>query len=229
MFRKTVTLAAAIGLNIVVLSTVALAQTPPAAAPGGEGKENANPCRDEVSAALTKLRKSSWFRMNTSMLTDQGPTSMEIEYVLPDRMHQKVTVLATQSKSEIILVGNDAWSREGDAKWKPMSNDYVQQLKTQMQESVVDQQTDVGNYSCKGRTTFEGKDVLSYKLEDEPQKDSTAPKNETVRMFYVDAVTGLPVSNALIVPGREAKPLFKASYNYPLDMKIEAPKEVATP
>lgn len=167
--------------------------------------------------------------MNTSMLTDQGPTSMEIEYVLPDRMHQKVNVLATQAKSEIILVGEEAWSREGEGAWKSMPNDYVQQLKGQMQESVVEQQTEVGNYSCKGRTKFDGKDVMSYKLEDEPQKDSSSPKNETFRMFYVDAVTGLPVSNALMVPGREDKPLFKASYNYPLDLKIEAPKDVAKP
>jgi hypothetical protein len=46
-------------------------------------------------------------------------------------------------------------------------------------------------------------------------------------MFYVDALTGLPASNVLIVSGREDKPLFKATYSFPLDIRIEPPKDVA--
>jgi hypothetical protein len=46
-------------------------------------------------------------------------------------------------------------------------------------------------------------------------------------MFYVDVMTGLPVSNALLVPGRDDKPIFKTSYSFPLDLKIEPPKDVA--
>lgn len=217
-------------LTLALLSSAAIAQPAPPSPSGEPAKEkpNANPCRDEVASALEKLRKSSWFRMDTSMITEQGPTSMQIDYVLPDKMHQKVTVVATKQKSEIILIGNDGWSRQNDEGWKVLPTDLAQQLKSQMQENVMSQQADVGNYSCKGRTQFEGKEVLSYKLEDEPTKDSTAPKNEAFRMFYVDAVTGLPVSNAMIVPGRETKPLFKVVYGYPLDMNVEPPKEAAS-
>lgn len=195
--------------------------------PGQPAKDNANPCRDEVSAALQKLRKSSWFRMTTSMITESGPMSMQVDYVLPDKMHQQVILQATQHASEIILIGDQGWSKEGADAWKPLQNDVIQELKSQMQENVVQQQADIGNYSCKGRTEFEGKDVFSYKLEDQPEKDSTAPKNEAFRMFYVDAVTGLPVSNALLVPGREARPIFKAVYAYPLDIKIDPPKNAS--
>lgn len=220
-------------LAFALLSSAAIAQPAPSTAPAPPAstekeKPNANPCRDEVASALEKLRKSSWFRMDTNMITEQGPTTMQIDYVLPDKMHQKVTVVATKQKSEIILIGNDGWSRQNDEGWKVLPTDLAQQLKNQMQENVMSQQADVGNYSCKGRTQFEGKDVLSYKLEDEPQKDSTAPKNEAFRMFYVDAVTGLPVSNAMIVPGREDKPVFKVVYGFPLDMTVEPPKEVAS-
>lgn len=190
-------------------------------------KKNANPCRDEVATALSKLRKSSWFRMETSMITDKGPTKMEINYKLPDRMHQKVTVQATKEVSEIILVGDEAWSKQGDGPWTVVPPGVTQQLRTQMQESVVDEQEDVGNYSCKGRTQVHGRDVMSYKLVDEGTKDSEAPRNEAYRMFYVDAVTGLPVTNALVVPGREDRPLFEARYSFPLDMTIEPPKGVA--
>lgn len=190
-----------------------------------ESKDNANPCRDEVSTALQKLRKSSWFRMETNMITENGPTSMTIDYVLPDRMHQKVTVTATNAVQETILVGKTAWSSEGKG-WQVLPDDITTQIISQVRENVLDQQGEVGNYTCKGKTKFEGKDVMSYKLEDEPPKDSNAPKNEAYRMFYVDATTGLPVSNAIVSPGREETPLFKTSYSYPLDLKIDAPKDI---
>lgn len=208
-----------------VLSGQSLAQPAPAEPVPG-AKPNANPCSDEVSAALQKLRKSSWFRMDTRMITENGPTTMQVEYVLPDRMHQSVKVDATQATSEIILVGNDAWSRQGNEAWKPLSATMAQQLKSQMQETVVAQQTDVGSYSCKGRTQFEGRDVLSYKLETEPEKGAPADATQAFRMFYVDALTGLPVSNALLVPGRESKPIFKTTYAFPLDLRIDPPKDV---
>lgn len=212
-------------LALIVAAGPAFAQGP--TPPGNKPKDNPNPCRDEVSAALQKLRKSSWFRMTTTMITEQGPTSMEVDYVLPDKMHQKVTVQLTKQQSEIKLIGDKAWSKQGEGAWQGLKPDVTEQLRTQLQENVVDQQTDVGNYACKGRTDLDGKSVLSYKLEDEPAKESTAPKNEAYRMFYVDTMTGLPVSNALVVQGREGKPIFKAVYAYPLDLKIEPPADEA--
>jgi hypothetical protein len=203
-----------------------LAQPAPAEpAPGT--KPNANPCSDEVLAALQKLRKSSWFRMDTRMITENGPTTMQVDYVLPDRMHQKVTVEATQKTTELILVGDAAWAKQDAAGWRPLPPQVAGQLKGQMQESVVEQQNEVGNYSCKGHTQFEGRDVFSYKLESEPEKGSTAATNQAFRMFYVDALTGLPVSNALLVPGHEQKPVFKTTYAFPLDLKIEPPADIA--
>ncbi len=215
---------------LIVSAGAALAQgPPPAAAPAGaaagkDAKKNANPCRDEVATALTKLRKSSWFRMNTNMITENGPTSMVIDYVLPDRMHQKVTQTLTNQTSEVILIGEKAWGNQG-AGWMELPNEIMNTLRSQMYDNVVQEQTDVGEYACKGRVKVEGRDALSYKLEEELTKDSIT-KNETFRMFYVDAVTGLPVSNALLAPGRENAPMFKATYAYPLDMKIEPPKDV---
>lgn len=197
---------------------------PGAVVPGEAAKKNANPCRDEVATALTKLRKSSWFRMDTKMITENGPTAMVIDYVLPDRMHQKVTQTLTNKTSEVILIGEKAWGNQGDG-WIELPSDIMNTLRSQMYDNVVQEQTDIGEYACKGRVKVEGRDALSYKLEEELTKDSIA-KNETFRMFYVDAVTGLPISNALLAPGRENAPMFKATYAYPLDIKIEPPKSV---
>lgn len=207
---------------IAAFAADASAQVPPNAAPA---KPNANPCRDEVSAALQKLRKSSWFRMDTLMITENGPTAMQVDYVLPDRMRQTVTDKLTNKTSELILVGDHAWSNQGSG-WRPVPQQIAAQLREQMDDTVVKQQTDIGDYSCKGRVQIDGRDVLSYKLESEQEKGSSSPQNQAFRMFYVDALTGLPVSNALLAPGHEDKPIFKTSYSFPIDMKIEPPKDV---
>ncbi|HET6388201.1 hypothetical protein [Hyphomicrobium sp.] len=216
-------------VTIAALSSHAFAQGPaPEAAPGA--KPNANPCSDEVSAALQKLRKSSWFRMTTHMLTENGPSEMQVDYVLPDRMHQKVTQKLTGKTTELILVGNEAWSKQDETGWKPLSKQVADQIKGQMQDTVLTQQTDVGKYACKGRVQLDGRDVYSYRLDNEPEKGSTADVNQAYRMFYVDALTGLPVSNTILAPGHEDRPVFKTAYSFPLDLKIEPPKDVvATP
>lgn len=198
-------------------STVAAQEKP-------DAKKNANPCRDEVSAALQKLRNSSWFRMETTMITENGLTNMQVDYVLPDRMHQKVNVVGQPVVQEVILIGKEAWSNEGDG-WRILPTDIADQLVTQMRDNVLTEQKDVGNYSCKGRTKLDGKDVDSYKLEDEPPENSQGTRNEAYRLFYVDAMTGLPVRNAIVTPGREDKPVFKTSYSFPIDLKIEAPTD----
>jgi hypothetical protein len=218
---------ALIAASLTAFATAAYAQPVPSE-PAPDAKPNANPCSDEVAAALQKLRKSSWFRMTSDMLTENGPTKMQVDYVLPDRMHQKVTNKLTKKTSEVILIGNEAWSRQGDGDWTPLRANIAAELQTQMQDSVLQQQKDVGAYTCKGRTKFEGHDVMSYKLESELGKGDTV-KSQTYRMFYVDAMTGLPVSNALLVPGHDEKPIFKTTYAFPLDIKIEPPKNIAVP
>lgn len=205
---------------VAAFAGAAAAQVPAPAKP------NANPCADEVAAALKKLRNSSWFRMDTQMVTENGPTAMQIDYVLPDRMHQTVTLKLANKTTELILVGNQAWSKQdGATGWRPVPQQIAAQLREQMDDTVVKQQTDVGNYACKGRTKIDGRDVLSYKLDSEQEKGQDAAKNQAYRMFYVDALTGLPASAALLAPGHEDKPIFKTVYSFPIDMKIEPPKD----
>jgi hypothetical protein len=210
---------ASVVILLAAFATGASAQVQPPAKP------NANPCRDEVATALQKLRKSSWFRMDTQLITENGPTSMQVDYVLPDRMHQTVTEKLTNKTSELVLVGDHAWSKQ-DTGWRPVPQQIAAQLREQMDDTVLREQTDIGNYACKGRMQVEGRDVLAYRLDNEPDKQAPASSNQTFRMFYVDALTGLPSSNALLVPGHEDKPIFRTSYSFPIDMKIEPPKDV---
>jgi len=211
-------------VSLVMLGATVQAQ--PVTNDTGSESKAPNPCSDDVAAALGKLRKSSWFTMTSHMITEKGPATMQVDYILPDRMHQKITNVATQKTSEIILVGNDAWSREGDSKWTPLKPKIAEQLQKQVEESVLQEQKDVGGYTCNGRTKLDGRDVASYKLESQPGKEDKF-KNQTYRMFYVDAMTGLPVSTQLLVPGHEDRPIFKTTYAFPLDLKIEPPTDIA--
>ena len=211
---------ASVALVSMLFASPAFAQ----ANPSGDAKQNANPCGQEVAAALQKLRNSSWFRMESRMITENGLTDMTVDYVLPDRMHQKVTIVGQPVTHEVILIGNQSWSNEGEG-WRTLPQDITDQLIIQMKDNVLSEQKEVGKYSCKGRVQVDGKDVLSYKLEDEQPEDAKSPKNEAFRMFYVDAMTGLPLRNAIVSPGREDKPLFKTSYSFPIDLKVEAPKD----
>lgn len=211
-------------LFAIALSALLITAGAAAAQEKPDTKKNANPCREEVSAALQKLRNSSWFRMESTMITENGLTNLQVDYVLPDRMHQKVNVVGQAGTQEVILIGDKAWSNEGDG-WRVLPPDLAEQLVTQMRDNVLTEQKDVGNYSCKGRIKLDGKDVMTYKLEDEPPENSQGTKNEAFRLFYIDALTGLPVRNAIVTPGREDKPIFKTSYSFPLDIKIDAPKD----
>jgi hypothetical protein len=69
---------------------------------------------------------------------------------------------------------------------------------------------------------------MSYRLDSELGKGETV-KSQTYRMFYVDAMTGLPAGNVLLVPRHDEKPIFKTTYAFPLDIQIEPPKNVAPP
>ncbi len=70
----------------------------------------ASSCKDEVATALERQRKSSGFRMETKMISEQGPVDMTVDYVLPDRMRQVVKSAIDPVPIETVLVGNVAWN-----------------------------------------------------------------------------------------------------------------------
>ena len=75
-------------------------------------------CTSEVNDAFAKLRKSAAFRMETKITNPQGTLTMSNDYVLPDRMHQTVSMGGDGPQAmQMILVGGKAWSNQGNAGW----------------------------------------------------------------------------------------------------------------
>jgi hypothetical protein len=74
--------------------------------------------------------------------------------------------------------------------------------------------------------------MLAYQGENEPggpknlspeEKNKPKDPGRPVRIIYVDPVTGLPMRSIFARADHLEKPIFEATYSYPVDIKIDAP------
>lgn len=184
-------------------------------------------CSKEMGTALENQRKSGAFRMDVFMIAEQGPVKMTVDYQLPDRMRQVVTMVLDPKPIETILVGSKAWSNQG-AGWTAVSDEITRDLIEQVRQSVADKPEDIGRWECLGKLTVEGVELNGYQGGETGPVDlspdaSKKPKNEAVRIVYVDPATGLPARSIFARPDKMDRPIFKAVYTYPKDLKIEPP------
>lgn len=194
-------------------------------------------CKEEVLAAIDKQRKAPAFRMETNMVSEQGPVKMVVDYQPPDRMRQLVTVAVDPKPVETILVGGKAWSKDGDA-WTELAPDIAAEMVTQLDETLGDDRGTIGTVACLGSTAIDGQELTAYRVENDAQvgpvdkspdaadkaKAALADEGRALRMFYLDPKTGLPMRSIFARANKLDKPIFKAVYSYPAGIKIDAPK-----
>jgi len=192
---------------------------------------HADSCKDEVASALERQRKTSGFRMQTTMISEQGPVDMTVDYVLPDRMRQVVKSAIDPVPVETVLVGNLAWSHREGEPWAPLNPKLTNDLVTQLEENLGEEPGQLGDFECLGKKPVDGKDMLAYQGENEPgdpkkvsKEEPPRPPNRAVRIIYVDSITGLPMRSIYARANKLEKPIFEATYSYPVDLKIEPPK-----
>lgn len=188
-------------------------------------------CSTEVALAVNSQGKQKFLRKETNMITEAGPATMVVEYATPDRMRQILTPLTEGKPVESIVVGDKAWTNNGEG-WKVSPQHEADQLVQFMITSIAQVYQEVGKFECTGIETIDGKEVRGYRGLDEPPPSAPgAPKadkikNEAVRMVYLDPKTGLPARSILARPGFLDKPIFKEVYTYPDSIVIEPPKDV---
>jgi hypothetical protein len=194
-------------------------------------------CKEEVVAALDKQRKANGFRMESSMVSEQGPIKMTVDYLPPDRMRQVVIVAIDPKPVETVLVKGKAWSRAGEA-WEELSKGIADEMVAQLDETLGEDAGTLGTVGCLGSTAIDGVELMAYRIESDAQtgprdmspdarekaKQALADDARPLRMFYVDPKTGLPARSVFGRANKLDKPIFKASYSYPADLKIESPK-----
>ena len=190
-------------------------------------------CKDEVASVLERQRKTSGFRMQTKMLSEQGLVDMTVDYMLPNRMRQVVKSTTESKPVETIVVGRDAWSRLEGEDWRPLHPQIADAMAAQMQETLGDDPGTLGDFECLGKQAVADKNLLAYQgenVEPGPQnlspdvKDKPKLPDHPVRVIYVDSTTGLPMRSIFARADKLDKPVFEAIYSYPADIKIDIPK-----
>lgn len=180
-------------------------------------------CRDEVTAAFAKQRETRSFRMVANVISAQGPMKMTIDYALPNSIRQHI-VFATQPDQpiEAVLIGLNAWYNDGKG-WVDAPPEVRAELERQLQDVAQETDDQLGKFDCLGKQSVDGSEVAAYRAAEPPRAKDAPGANETARIIYVDPAKGLPVRTIIARPTALDRPLFKAVYSYPNDIKIEAP------
>ena len=190
-------------------------------------------CSQEVALAVMAQGKQPFLRKESNMITENGIVNMVVEYQTPNRMRQVVTPQNGKGPTvESVVVDEKAWSNSGQG-WTELPPATTDMLIQYMIKSIGQIYQEVGKFECRGVESLDGKKVRSYRgLNPDPPKDappgleSTADKNEAVRLIYLDVETGLPVRSLLAREGHLDTPIFKEVYTYPEKIEIEPPKDV---
>lgn len=195
-------------------------------------------CTREVLQAFTRQSNSDMLRKVSNLVGEQGPFTMTVEYLMPDRMRQVVTTSVEPDKpTETVLVGKEAWTKAAGGAWQKVDQTTTDQIVNFFKSTLAEVSQGIGDFSCLGAESLEGKQVRAYKGIDEPPKKTPEqieaekkgepvvepPKNEAVRVIYLDVETGLPSRIVFAREGMLDKPIFKEVYSYPTDLKIEKP------
>lgn len=182
-------------------------------------------CKSDVDGAFAKLRASKGFRLDTKIVNEQGSLTMSVDYVLPDRMYQRVSLGDSPMKMETIAIGGKAWSNQGQG-WVEVPQNYADMISKQMKESVAEPSKGGIEYACLGEKEFEGKTYAAYVATlpsvEEKTKGAAADK-PNVQTLYIDKGTGLPARNIVAKSDTPDKRLFDGTFSLPADLDIKAP------
>lgn len=190
-------------------------------------------CSDQVNAAFAKLRGTKSFRLETTIVNpQQGTLQMKADYVLPDRMHQTVSLGTDGASAEMIVIGKDAWSNQGTG-WERLPEKFAEIVASQLKETVADAPKVATDYECLGDKEFEGhtyslfRGTLAMPLPADAKQSGptisalTVPKMQNV---YVDKQSGLPVRNIVTPVTEPDNRLFDGTFTVISDLKIDQPK-----
>lgn len=181
-------------------------------------------CKSDVDAAFDKLRASKSFRLKTAIVNPQGSLKMTVDYVLPDRMHQKVSVSTGSGPLELIVIGTKAWSNNGQG-WAEMPASFAEHVAGQIKQSVAAPPPNSNDFSCLGDKELEGKTYTAYRAalpapEGQPQAAGSGSNIQTV---YIDKKTGMPERNIVTAGLASEDRLFDGTFSFPDALTIEAP------
>lgn len=189
-------------------------------------------CKQQVDEAFEKLREHKAFRLETEIVNEQGKLKMQADYVLPDRMHQKVELSTGGGPMEMIVIGNKAWSNQGQG-WAALPQNFADAVAGQIKETVAKAPTTMTEFKCLGDKEFEGKTYAVYQgllaTPIKPESDHKGPHISNLDIpkqqnVYVDKTSGLPVRNIVNPVTAPDQRLFDGKFSLVEGLKIEEPE-----
>lgn len=193
----------------------------------------AEDCTSVVTAAFEKLRNAQSFRMETKITNAQGRLNLTVDFMPPDRMHQKVRLDDQAQEMELIVIGDKAWSNQGQG-WVALPENFATEVAKQVKATMAGATKAEAKYECGADEAVEGRPAASYVADlkapevekpgmskgDTPEPAGPANK----QTLYIDKETGLPVRN-VVTDGKDAsKRLFDGWFRMASGIAIEPPK-----
>lgn len=178
-------------------------------------------CQDDVVAAFNKQRKSAAFRVEMAQPTAEGPVTVRVDYVPPNKMLQTVTGGNMPGEQQTLLDGDRAFAGTSGA-FEELLPQYTQSIVAEVKTALGQAPENLGDFECLGKVAFEGKDLLAYRTK--PAADAKTGEASLTRTVYVDPASGLPAFNVINPAKAGEPPVMKAVYSYPSGIVIEAPQ-----
>ena len=192
-------------------------------------------CTSDVTAAFEKLRTSKSFRLETRIANAQGKLKMTVDYMPPDRMHQRIRLDDQPQEMEMIVIGEKAWSNQGQG-WVPLPENFSSEVAKQVKTTLAGITQSQSSYRCKSEDTIEGRAVAIYEADlvapveeavgDKPggAKKPEGPPN--LQTLYIDKATGLPLRNVVTDAKDPSKQLYDGWFRTAEAVSINPPNDV---
>lgn len=186
-------------------------------------------CRAEVEAAFEKQRTHTpGYHVEAEQFQDAGAVKISLDYVLPDRMSQKILPPHDKNAVETIAVSRWAWGNMGGG-WEELQPQFAQSVVAHVSETLGKPVKAGGTFECLGKTTVDGRELIGYRSGAAPAAPAADGKEApaVTRTVYIDPATGLPAIN-MVGDAKEGGKLWaKSVFSYPADLKVEAPVAAA--
>lgn len=189
-------------------------------------------CKAQVDDAFSKLRDKKAFRLETTITNANGKLKMQADYILPDRMHQKVVLGEDGNPMEMIVIGKNAWSNQGQG-WSALPEKFAEEVARQVKETVAQGSNSVSDYECLGDIELDGTNYVGFKgilpTPIDPTNEKRGPvisaaKVPNQQSVYIDKASGLPIRNIVNPLTEPDKRLFDGRFTVVEGLKIEAPE-----
>ncbi|HJQ69367.1 MAG TPA: hypothetical protein VKA70_10355 [Blastocatellia bacterium] len=168
---------------------------------------------DAVTQAMRAQLAAKSYRVRINSPGSGVPGEILVEYVAPDRIHM------TNPLSEMIAVGSQTYSRQGQGPWLKAPFDAGEMAKNFRDPKLVDQLTIIHDVKYLGQDTLDGAPMLVYEyMPKDPKQAARGGKTKV----WISAVDSLP--RKVETQGATNLSVTTILYSdYNSDIKIELP------